>query len=96
MLCGGAHAPQHTRGTPVPTLTIIDGMKIQMFYHDHGPPHLHARTGGEEVLLSISDLDVIWGSLSPARLQRLLAWAREHQAELALNWLRCQDDRPLV
>jgi hypothetical protein len=24
----------------------------------------------------------------------VLAWANDHQGELALNWIKCQDDQP--
>jgi hypothetical protein len=65
-----------------------------MFYNDHTPPHLHAILAGVEVLITIGGLDVIRGSLPPAKLRRVLAWAHDHQGELALNWIRCQDDLP--
>ncbi|MGD0430084.1 MAG: DUF4160 domain-containing protein [Acetobacteraceae bacterium] len=77
----------------MPTIAIVDGVKIQMFYNDHTPAHFHAILGGNEMLVAISDLDVIRGSLPAARRRRVLAWAAQHQAELALNWIRCQDSQ---
>jgi len=77
----------------MPTIAIVDGVKIQMFYNDHTPPHFHAILGGDEVLVAIRGLDVIRGSLPLPRLRRVLAWARDHQGELALNWIRCQDEQ---
>ena len=74
----------------VPTIAIVDGVKILMFYNDHSPPHFHARLGDDEILLAIRDLSVIRGSLPQAKLRRILAWAGEHQGALALNWIRCQ------
>ena len=78
----------------MPTIAIVDGVKIQMFYDDHTPPHFHAIVSGREVLIAIRSLDVIRGSLPPAKQRRVLAWAREHQGELALNWIRCQGEEP--
>jgi len=75
----------------MPTIAIVDGVKIQMFYDDHNPPHFHAIIDGSEMLIAIRSLDVIRGALPPAKQRRVLAWAREHQGELALNWIRCQD-----
>jgi Domain of unknown function (DUF4160) len=75
----------------MPTIAIVDGVKIQMFDDDHNPPHFHAIIGGVETLIAIRSLDVIRGSLPPGRQRRVLTWAREHQGELALNWIRCQD-----
>ncbi len=28
----------------MPTIAIVDGVKIQMFYNDHIPPHFHANS----------------------------------------------------
>jgi hypothetical protein len=76
----------------MPTIALVDGVKVQMFFNDHAPPHFHATLGNDEVLVAIRTLDVIRGSLPPAKLRRMLAWARDHQAALALNWIKCQDD----
>ena len=78
----------------MPTIAIVDGVKIQMFYNDHTPAHFHAILGGVEVLIAIRGLDVLRGSLPPGKLRHVLEWANEHQGELALNWIRCQDDQP--
>ena len=77
----------------MPTIAIVDGVKIQMFYNDHVPPHFHAILGDDEVLVAIRSLDVIRGSLPLTKLRRVLAWAAEHQGVLALNWIKCQDDQ---
>jgi hypothetical protein len=77
----------------MPTIAIVDGVKIQMFYNDHTPPHFHAILGGDEMLVTIRGLDVMRGPLPPAKLRRVLDWAAEHQGELALNWIKCQDDQ---
>jgi hypothetical protein len=77
----------------MPTIAIVDGVKIQMFYNDHTPAHFHAILGGDEVLVAIRSLDVIRGALPSTKLRRVLAWASDHQGELALNWIRCQDDQ---
>jgi hypothetical protein len=78
----------------MPTIAVVDGVKIQMFYEDHDPPHFHAAMGGREMLVTIASLDVIRGSLPPASQRRVLAWAGQHQAQLALNWVRCQNVEP--
>jgi hypothetical protein len=77
----------------MPTIAIVDGVKIRMFHNDHTPPHFHATLGDDEVLVAIRHLDVIRGSLPPAKLRRVLAWAQDHQGALALNWIKCQDDQ---
>jgi hypothetical protein len=78
----------------MPTIAAVDGVTIRMFYDDHAPPHFHAITGGQEALVAIRTLDVIRGSLPAAIERRVLEWARQHQRELALNWIRCQRAEP--
>ena len=75
----------------MPTIAIVDGVKIQLFYNDHTPAHFHAVLGEDEVLVAIGTLDVIRGSLPSAKLRLVLAWAAAHRDELALNWQRCQN-----
>ena len=78
----------------MPTIAVVDGVKIQMFYGDHTPPHFHAVIGGQEMLIASGTLDVIRGSLPPAVQCSVLEWARQHQGELASNWIRCQSGQP--
>ena len=75
----------------MPTISIVDGVKIQIFYNDHNPPHFHAVLAEDEVLVVINSLELIRGSLPAAKLRRILDWAAEHQAALALSWVKCQD-----
>ena len=63
----------------MPMIAIVDGVKILMFFNDHAPPHFHAVIGDDEVLISIRDLGTLEGSLCPAKLRRVLSWARDHQ-----------------
>ena len=78
----------------MPTIAIVDGVKIQMFYNDHAPAHFHATLGGMEVLIAIRNLDIIRGVLPPAKLRHVLVWKLARQGALTLNWIRCQDGLP--
>ena len=74
----------------MPTLAIIDGIRITMSYADHEPAHFHAIAGEDEIVVGIADLRVIAGNLPPAGARRVRTWARRHQGELALCWVRCR------
>ena len=50
------------------------------------PPHFHASYGGEEVIVSIRDIEVLNGSIPNKQLKMLLGWAAFHQEELMENW----------
>jgi Domain of unknown function (DUF4160) len=74
----------------MPTLAVIDGIRVTMYYADHEPAHFHAIAGEDEIVVGIADLRVIAGRAPPAVGRRVRAWARRHQRELALCWIRCR------
>jgi hypothetical protein len=70
----------------MPTISMFRGIKVYMNYSDHQPPHFHAFYGGEEVVISIDNIEVITGSMQSKQLKMLLGWAAFHQEELKENW----------
>ena len=81
------HYLLHQRTVPMPTIGTIDGIKIQVFA-DHNPPHFHAVIGEFEVLVSISTLEVLEGSMRRKDLEKVLAWAKAHKKEIEDEWQR--------
>ncbi len=79
----------------MPTIAIIDGVKVLIYYNDHAPPHFHAMIAESEVQIAIRDLAVLRGSLPLPQLRKVLAWAKEHQGELALHWINAQADEEI-
>ena len=61
-----------------------------MYYADHEPAHFHAIAGDDEIVVGIADMRLIAGSAAPAMVRRVPMWARRHQGELALCWVRCR------
>lgn len=53
----------------MPTVGFIEGIKLEIFYRDHPPPHLHASSAEHELLVCIKDGAIYEGQL-PKRLQR--------------------------
>ena len=70
----------------MPTISMFRGIKIFMNWRDHQPPHFHAVYGGEEVVVSIRDLEVMEGDMPGKQLKMLLGWAAMRQDELLDNW----------
>lgn len=70
----------------MPTISMFRGIKITMYWADHMPPHFHASYGGEEVLISITDLEVLEGTLPGKQLKMVLGWAALRQDQLMDNW----------
>ena len=65
---------------------MFRGIKVYINYRDHMPPHFHATYSGEDVIVSIHDLEVIEGEMQNKQLKMLLGWAALHQDELLENW----------
>ena len=73
----------------MPTISSFFGILIQMYYDDHNPPHFHAIYGDFEILVGISPIRIIEGSV-PNRVKSLVfEWAALHQAELLADWDLC-------
>lgn len=70
----------------MPTICMFRGIKIYINWKDHQPPHFHATYGGQEVIVSIRDLEVLEGSIPSKQLKMLLGWAALRQDELLENW----------
>jgi hypothetical protein len=72
----------------MPTVAVVGGITIAIYYNDHNPPHFHAIQAENEILVEIARLVIFAGS-APATMERtVLDWAANHQAELALCWAR--------
>lgn len=70
----------------MPTISMFRGIKIFINWRDHQPPHFHAAYGGDEVIVSIGDIEVLEGSMPNKQLKMVLGWAAFHQDELMENW----------
>ncbi len=59
----------------MPTLHIINSIKIDVYSREHLPPHFHAIYAEHEILIEIQTLATYAGSL-PARQHRMvIEWA---------------------
>jgi hypothetical protein len=71
------------------TISVFDSIVIQMFLHDHAPPHFHALYAEHEALIDLRDFRDIRGSLPERAMALVLEWAGEHRDELMENWELC-------
>jgi Domain of unknown function (DUF4160) len=72
----------------MPTIAIVDGIRIMIYFNDHEPPHFHAKQAEYEILVEIAGLRVIGGTCPAAMERRVREWASRWQPELALCWAR--------
>lgn len=66
----------------MPTITIIDGVKIECFSGDHPPPHIHASYSGNEVLIEIISNKVYIGSLPRKKLAIAFDYVKNNKETL--------------
>lgn len=66
-----------------------------MHFDDHDPPHFHVEYAGETGVVSIEDLTLISGAISPRALGLTVEWASLHRDELADLWRHARNLEPL-
>lgn len=59
----------------MPTLKIIDSIKIDIYSREHPPPHFHAIYAEYEELIIIDSLETYVGKLPTAQRKKVIDWA---------------------
>jgi hypothetical protein len=77
----------------MPEISRFYGIVIQMYGHDHPPPHFHARYGSQAAMVGINPIEVLEGTLERRALSMVLEWAALHQRELLANWKLLEADQ---
>lgn len=70
----------------MPTIKILEGVKVEMYFRDHLPPHVHATYNEHEELIEIRTLDTYIGYLPSRQRKAVVAWMEAHQAFLLQKW----------
>jgi hypothetical protein len=70
----------------MPTVAIVEGVKIQFFAVEHPPPHFHAVIAEHRAQIDIRSLQVLRGRLPPAKLAVVIAWAEGRREALMDAW----------
>jgi Domain of unknown function (DUF4160) len=72
----------------MPTIAIVDGILILLYFNDHVPAHFHAQGADFHVRIRIEDGEVMEseGRISSRHRRRLREWTLAHQTELMENW----------
>jgi hypothetical protein len=70
----------------MPTVAIVEGVKIQFYAREPPPPHFHAVFAEHRAQIAIDTLEVMNGSLPPARLSVVVSWAASRHEALVRAW----------
>jgi Domain of unknown function (DUF4160) len=65
----------------MPTIETIAGIKFNIYFNEHLPPHVHAVYNDYEVLLVIKTREIFAGSLPARQLARARTWLVENERE---------------
>ncbi|MEZ4774578.1 MAG: DUF4160 domain-containing protein [Bacteroidia bacterium] len=70
----------------MPTIFILNSIRILIYFDDHMPPHFHAEYNEHEELIEIMTLKTCRGKLPVKQRKRVIEWASENQEFLILKW----------
>ena len=79
----------------MPEISRFLGIIVAMYYNDHEPPHFHVRYSNQKAMISIDDMRLLKGRLSPRVLGLVVEWALLHQDELFEDWGLAKQKSPL-
>jgi hypothetical protein len=63
----------------MPTIKIIDSIKLDIYSREHLPPHFHALYAEFEELIEIESLDTYAGKLPTTQRKKVVGWAKNHK-----------------
>ena len=74
----------------MPTIAIIDGIRIMMYWDDHAPPHFHAWLGDMDAMFEIATGRMLRGRLDRRSVYKVQQWAEHNREMLMAAWNACQ------
>ena len=70
----------------MPVIALFDGLKVEMYFNDHAPPHIHAKYAEYEVLVTIRESTVFAGHLPARQLKQVQQYVNDNQEKLLARW----------
>jgi len=68
----------------MPTIHIINSIKIDVYSREHSPPHFHALYAEHEILIEIKTLNTYAGYLPTRQYKALIEWAKKSEVKIFL------------
>jgi len=75
----------------MPTFFYIDGVKIELYFKDHNPPHFHAIISEYDAMIEIKTQTILQGNLPTNKKKKILQWAKSNESTLMAIWKKLQD-----
>lgn len=77
----------------MPTIKVIDKVKIDVYSRDHPPPHFHAKYAEHEELIVIETLQTYAGGIPGVQRKKVIAWATNKKEFLLQTFERLNPPR---
>ncbi len=61
----------------MPTIKIIDSIKIDIYSREHHPPHFHVLYAEYEELIEIESLETYIGNIPKVQRKKVIDWAQD-------------------
>ena len=75
----------------MPTIAIIDGIRILMYLNDHSPPHFHVRFGDMKGKFDVATGELMAGTLDRRTIRKVQQWTELNRNLLMKHWAECQE-----
>ena len=72
----------------MPTIKIIDSVKIDVYAREHPPAHFHVLYAEYEELIVIETLETYIGYVPSAQRKKVIKWAKKQKELLLENFKR--------
>lgn len=73
----------------MPVISMFYGLIVMMYFFDtkkHNLPHIHVKYQNDEAVFSITDGELLEGSLPNNKKRLIAAWIEIHKEELMADW----------
>ena len=71
----------------MPTIIIIDGIRIEIYTDDHLPPHFHVKAGRMRAKFDIETGKLLRGSLDKRSMRKVRQWMAVNGDLLMQVWI---------
>lgn len=79
----------------MPTVAIVDGVRIIFYANEHPPPHFHLRLAEYHAVMNIDTFEITEGALPVAKRRKIVKWARGRQAALRRAFVQALAKEPV-
>lgn len=77
----------------MPTIIVINGLKLCMYVDDHAPPHFHILGPDGHFLIELQSLAIVAGGKLPKSYVPVMTWAESHRQDLLAKWSELNERR---